>query len=161
MKTEESVLRSCDGCTACCYTHTVGELEKWEFTPCDLCTESGCSIYNSRPRACGAFFCAWAVHDVGRHEERPDRVGVVCSTIFTRFTDADPPLLLMMEAWPGALEQTPAKALLARTLASGTAVRSGTKSGVPRWQYHVARNSMQQFGYMLEQKNLKVVWHEL
>ncbi len=158
---DDSVIRSCGGCTACCYTHAVGELKKWEFTVCGDCVGGGCKIYDTRPRACGSYFCAWAVNDIGTDDERPDKVGVVCNTLFTRSTKDDPPSILMMEAWEGALSEAPAQALLARVLASGTSVRTGTKNGEPRYQYHVLRHpSMESYGKMLESKRLRVVWHD-
>ncbi|KND51027.1 MAG: hypothetical protein AB202_01290 [Parcubacteria bacterium C7867-007] len=157
----EVSIRSCEGCTACCYTHAVGEIQKWEFSTCASCNETGCGIYASRPRACGSYFCAWAVNDIGNDDERPDKVGVVCNTLFTRFTADDPPSILMLEAWPGALDEGPAQALLARILADGTSVRTGTRDGSPRWKYHVLKQTMETFGQMLEENNLKVVWHDI
>lgn len=156
----DSDIRSCDGCTACCYTHAVGEIEKYEFTTCTDCVSGGCRIYESRPRACGAFYCAWAVNDIGTDDERPDKVGVVCSSLFVRFTKNDPPAIMMIEAWPGALAEPPAQALLARVLASGTAVHTAERNAHPRYQYHVLRSTMEAYGQMLEKKYYKVIWHE-
>lgn len=67
----------------------------------------------------------------------------------------------MLEAWPGALDEGPAQALLARILADGTSVRTGTRDGSPRWKYHVLKQTMETFGQMLEENNLKVVWHDI
>lgn len=156
----DSDIRSCGGCTACCYTHAVGEINKYEFNTCTDCVSGGCRIYETRPRACGAFFCAWAVNDVGTLDERPDRVGVVCSSLYTRFTSDDPPSILMLEAWPGALSGAPAQVLLARLLANGTSVRTGEKDAHPRYQYHVLSSTMRAYGEMLEGKRYKVIWHD-
>lgn len=154
------VIRSCGECTACCYTHAVGEIHKYEFNNCPDCTSTGCKIYEKRPRACGSYFCAWAVNDIGTYDERPDKVGVVCNTLYTRLTEKDPPSILMMEAWPGALEAEPAQRLMEHILKNGTSVRTGTKHGKPRYQYHVLRGVMDEYGRMLEQKKLTVVWHD-
>lgn len=160
MSEAEDPLRSCGGCTACCYTHAVGEIRKYEFSDCPDCTSAGCAIYESRPRACGAYFCLWALQGVGNDTERPDKIGVVCNTLYTRFSDDDPPSILMLEARTDALTEMGAQSLLARVLASGTSVRTGSRDSSPRYAYHVSRRSMKAYGELLQGKNLKVVWHE-
>jgi hypothetical protein len=157
----EVTIRSCGNCTACCFTHAVDEIKKYEFTECPSCDKNvSCKIYKDRPRACGNYYCAWAVNDVGNDDERPNKVGVVCNTLFSSFTANDPPGILMMEVWPGAINDAPAQALIARILASGTTIRTGSIHAHPRYQYHVLRSTMQDFGQMVEEKHYAVVWHE-
>lgn len=152
-----SSIRSCDGCTACCYTHAVGEIKKYEFSACESCDPNkGCTIYDTRPRACGSYFCLWVLEGVGNDTDKPSEVGVVCNTIFTQ---DDPPAVLMMEVWPGASLEAPATRLITELLEQGTSVRVGIKDGNPRYQYHVRRDSMKAYGELLESKSYKVIWH--
>ncbi len=157
----ESGFRSCSGCTACCYTHAVGEIKKEMFTACPSCESNvGCKVYETRPRACGAYVCAWAIENIGNDDERPDKVGVVCNTMYTNITTNDPPSVLMMEAWPGALAEPRAQAFIARVLADGTAICTGSRTETPCYQYHVLRSTMEFYGRALEEKNYEVVWHD-
>lgn len=158
MSEDEMPVRSCGGCTACCYTHAVGELDKWELTACASCTADGCAIYASRPRSCGSFFCTWIVSEIGNEDERPDKVGVVCSVLYGRYTSEDPPSVLMLEAWPGAFEEAPAQMFLTRVLAGGTSARVRTHGEI--LEYHVLKGSMDAYGRRLEESGCKVVWHE-
>lgn len=154
--------RACAGCTACCFTHGVGEINKYEFSDCTNCEVGvGCKIYASRPRACGQFHCLWLTGDVGTDEERPDKLGIVCSPIYTRFTRDDPPAIFLFEAGEGAIEEAGGREFIRRLLLEGNALEIGTKNGHPRYQYHVLRTpEMLRYGEMLEGKLYRVIWHD-
>lgn len=54
--------RNCNSCTACCDGLLPGEVNGYEFkldTPCFYNTGKSCSIYDSRPRMCKDYLCAW------------------------------------------------------------------------------------------------------
>lgn len=71
------ISRICGGCTACCKTHAIAELQKPEGTVCSHCTVgTGCRIYASRPKSCRTFQCAWLM-GFGLSEYRPDMTGIV------------------------------------------------------------------------------------
>lgn len=153
--------RSCGGCTACCYTHEVGEIRKYSFDQCNECMGGkGCRIYSTRPSGCAEFLCMWLSGEVGSEEQRPDKIGVVCSDTVSKQTKNDPPTILMMEAREGALEEAPVKSFMRELLRSGTSVKYGSRS-IPRFSYHVLRHSsMEAFGQMLENKGRRVIWHQ-
>lgn len=69
--------RECGGCTACCFTHLVVELNKPETMMCEHCdVNRGCKIYTRRPPNCQNFRCQWLM-GLGSEKHRPDRTGVV------------------------------------------------------------------------------------
>ena len=69
--------RTCGGCTACCKTHGVAELQKPGGTLCSHCDEGvGCRIYDRRPEACRTYRCSWLI-SLGLEEYRPDKTGIV------------------------------------------------------------------------------------
>ena len=52
--------RSCDGCTMCCKLMRVAALDKPRGQWCVHCDiGAGCKIYDRRPEACLAFYCAY------------------------------------------------------------------------------------------------------
>lgn len=75
--------RSCGGCTACCRSLAVDELDKPEWASCpNQLAEGdhggGCGAYNDRPASCRAFSCCWLTGlKVTTTDHRPDRCGVV------------------------------------------------------------------------------------
>ncbi len=78
MARQKNPARACDGCTACCKTHEIREvLKKPVGEWCVHCHQGkGCRIYETRPRPCKNYECAWA-QGHGTEEERPDKCGVV------------------------------------------------------------------------------------
>ncbi len=75
----------CEGCTACCKTMGVHELEKPVNTWCRHCRiGAGCEIYETRPQSCRTFECVWLQTQKGAKplasELRPDASRVVMST---------------------------------------------------------------------------------
>ena len=52
--------RSCEGCTMCCKLMAVADLEKPRGTWCSHCNQKrGCTIYDTRPEPCRAFYCGY------------------------------------------------------------------------------------------------------
>ena len=92
--------RVCGGCTACCRTHAVSEIEKPAREWCQHCViGQGCRIYRDRPNQCKEFSCLWR-DGYGAEETRPDKSGVVLIG-----KDADVgSVLAIFEAREGALD---------------------------------------------------------
>lgn len=83
-------MRSCDGCTECCYYMHIEAIRK---PACQSCTFEepgyGCGIYNTRPQECHDFECLWLQtqkrKDPWPSRLRPDR----CGTMFTALPGED------------------------------------------------------------------------
>lgn len=72
-----TIPRSCGGCTACCKTHGIIELQKPPGIWCHHCMIGhGCAIYNQRPGTCQGYRCGW-LDGLGNDEHRPDKMKVV------------------------------------------------------------------------------------
>jgi hypothetical protein len=72
--------RECGSCTACCVALTIDEpeLQKLPGYACSNCREgAGCAIYETRPKICREWFCAWRRLDWIAATLRPDRSGVL------------------------------------------------------------------------------------
>ncbi len=53
-------MKTCDGCTACCDgTLNIEELNVYWGSPCENICDSGCAIYQNRPKVCSDFRCQW------------------------------------------------------------------------------------------------------
>lgn len=78
-------MRTCGGCTLCCFTAKVPELNKPTNTWCWHCDiGQGCKIYGEKqPQACKDFFCGWIRDETLADELRPDRVHLYPSGKFT------------------------------------------------------------------------------
>lgn len=77
--------KSCGGCTACCATVPVKEIDLKAFHRCPHLhsfpdVRVGCGIYPMRPRSCHQWSCSWLISDLGP-EYRPDRIGVVIDPV--------------------------------------------------------------------------------
>lgn len=70
------IVRTCGGCTACCWTHSVPSIKKKAETACPFCTTSGCGRYETRPHECAEFTCAW-LYGEGSEDDRPDTGGLI------------------------------------------------------------------------------------
>ena len=68
-------MRDCGECTVCCTVTHVPELQKPVKVTCSNC-DKGCSIYESRPKSCRDFACAWLQGDL-KEDMRPDKIGVM------------------------------------------------------------------------------------
>ncbi len=78
-------MHSCDGCTACCKTTKVHELDKPAHVWCRHCTiGAGCEIYDTRPESCRVYECVWlktqALDKPIPLALRPDRSKVIIGT---------------------------------------------------------------------------------
>jgi hypothetical protein len=109
------VSRACDGCTACCTVMAVrGEgIDKPLYTPCDkACAGTGCTIYETRPKACEGYSCLWLMDDgmLFKDAERPDKSGLLfeMSNVhreMSRFQEETGiGFLVVREVTPGAFE---------------------------------------------------------
>jgi hypothetical protein len=102
-------MKTCDTCSACCFTHGVDGI-KAKGEACKYLA-NGCSIYSTRPEQCKSFYCLWMLDGDGffRLAHRPDRLGIVL--------DRYRPLnesLVAIEYRPGALGEDEVKKLLSR-----------------------------------------------
>jgi hypothetical protein len=88
--------KPCGGCTLCCKTIAVAELNLPSFTRCPhernfpMAGPPGCAIYDKRPASCRVWSCQWAIE--GWDDElRPDRCGVVIDPLpdLIRLVDPD------------------------------------------------------------------------
>lgn len=70
-------MRTCGQCTLCCKIYSVEELNKPKDTPCNLCTNKGCSIYSFRPNTCRIFECFWLKTPEVPDHYRPDKLGLL------------------------------------------------------------------------------------
>ena len=74
--------RSCGDCTVCCIVPGIDtpQIQKITGAVCRNCGDGGCAIYETRPRACREFSCAWLD---GALDEgwRPDLSGVLSQSV--------------------------------------------------------------------------------
>jgi hypothetical protein len=111
--------RSCDGCQACCTVVGVQELHKPHWTRCQHQCESGCAIYEDRPRSCRGYSCLWAAGLLdGDEQHRPDRSGVILDLRTCGISDSVKPgdtvVIQVWEVRPGAMDQPNVASLLNR-----------------------------------------------
>lgn len=99
----EEVGRKCGSCDLCCTIYPVpgitGKDDRCRFARSGTVTEmkvqvgefgvdfapsyhpqTGCGIYDKRPRMCRQFFCGWRL-GLGEDDERPDKTGVVLDLV--------------------------------------------------------------------------------
>ncbi|MFA5913867.1 MAG: hypothetical protein WC830_09965 [Burkholderiales bacterium] len=81
-QTTSAPVHGCDGCTACCKTLHIRELNKPGDTWCRHCSIGvGCGIYDDRPESCRVYECVWLQTQRGGRplapELRPDKSRVV------------------------------------------------------------------------------------
>ena len=71
--------RDCGGCTVCCVFPTINkpEIQKLSGARCRHCASTGCTVYDSRPPVCRAYYCAWRTVDIFSDDWRPDKSGVL------------------------------------------------------------------------------------
>jgi len=111
--------RSCGGCTACCKTHPIVELDNPARVWCPECDiAKGCKIYGNHPQGCRDFACQWLLGG-GLESERPDKVKIVVDylvlPIFGETT-------MVHEVTEGALENPFAQRVLKRLIQMGKPV---------------------------------------
>ncbi len=154
--------RTCNTCSACCYTHGIEELAKGNFSVCHHQNPvGGCRIYGEHPRSCQKFTCAWLDNEVGTEHDRPDLMGLVVTGKQIKFTKRDPVILLAFEAWPNSVKEATAQLFLHRLMSQDIALCVMSAITSPRWQYHLYRTpATEAFGERLVASNNAVVWHE-
>jgi len=77
--------KKCNGCTACCKTHSVPEVNSFSGKWCQHCiTGKGCSIYAKRPFACKRYSCVW-LQGKGSENDRPDKLKIVMNYLMINF----------------------------------------------------------------------------
>lgn len=102
---EKKTERTCNGCTACCYTHQVkkaGVIVTAGGEWCTHCAQGvGCTIFGQeeRPGGCLKYRCYW-LKGGGNEADRPDSLGVVIDR--QEIPGESPVLFSIREAWPGA-----------------------------------------------------------
>lgn len=73
----------CGECTLCCELLPVPSINKQAHELCKYCTENKCSIYETRPKECAEFRCAFHQMDRVSIDLRPDK----CKVIFEKISD--------------------------------------------------------------------------
>lgn len=74
--------RQCNSCTACCegwIDATIVDVKVYPGNPCMHCTNSGCGIYENRPKSpCRTFQCGWLKPDSPLPEDmKPTNCGAI------------------------------------------------------------------------------------
>lgn len=67
---------SCKGCIECCTALAVPELNKKALERCVYMTETGCSIYATRPNSCRAYMCMWR-YGLLTKKDKPNISGII------------------------------------------------------------------------------------
>lgn len=113
--------RTCGGCTACCFTHQIRDINKPMGTWCTHCkVGSGCEIYDTKPPACTNYRCAW-LKGLGTEDDRPDKVNAVLDfVVWDR--KRDPQELEVVEMIEGASRQKGLQAIIKDQLNKGLEV---------------------------------------
>lgn len=97
--------RTCDACTACCFTHAVTAIQKPNSEWCPHCEiGAGCRIYPNRPEQCGEFSCLW-LQGWGDVQDRPDRLKVVMGGIDVNVAGRRVRLVQFIETGLAAMDQ--------------------------------------------------------
>jgi hypothetical protein len=79
---DAGIARECGACTACCIVPGIDtrEIQKQTGAACRHCSASGCANYETRPKACREFTCAW-LEGVLPDDWRPERSGVLAQGV--------------------------------------------------------------------------------
>jgi hypothetical protein len=115
--------RTCDACTACCFTHAVPAIHKGGGEWCPHCEiGAGCRIYLDRPEQCRVFSCLWLQGTFGDQADRPDRLKVVVGGIDVDVGGRTVRLVQFIETEAGALDQARAARLVDLFRARGVGI---------------------------------------
>ncbi len=124
MKSEQDITRKCGDCQECCILLSIHDeesgFEKEPVKPCEHLCQTGCSIYEKKPKVCSGFYCMWAVDHVPgmfRETDRPDKIGILVvmnnpESEFSKF--AGLPSFTVYETRPNAFHEWHADKLLRR-----------------------------------------------
>jgi hypothetical protein len=82
--------KTCGGCTACCHTIPVPEINIVAYQGCPHecrppAAKVGCGIYATRPSSCAVWNCQWLAEPEWGDRHRPDRCGVVVDVMLDTF----------------------------------------------------------------------------
>ncbi len=69
-------MNNCGDCRECCVLLNIHELNKAAREPCQHLCETGCTIYETRPKTCSDFECSWLISDWAG-SLRPDLSGIM------------------------------------------------------------------------------------
>jgi hypothetical protein len=124
--------RSCGGCTECCETLAIAELNKPAHQECvHRIVGVGCAIYESRPHVCREFRCAWLQGTLKEMQDdalRPDRTGVLFAWVPDTFFGTAP-VLTAYERFAGAFDAEPAKSVIETLSARQLVILLGREGG--------------------------------
>lgn len=140
--TERMPPQPCEGCTACCKIMGVAELDKPQNMWCVSCSiGKGCNNYETRPKGCADFNCAYALGMMGGDNlaMRPDTSKVVMS--FT--ADGQFPVAHVDVSRPNAWREGPVGAwfsYMVDKLGKGIVVIGARRIAVGNWTKAEAEN---------------------
>lgn len=127
--------RTCGGCTACCKTHQIEELQKPANQWCAHCVVGkGCGVYEERPPSCRDYACVWINFPdaLPEDDQRPDRLGVVFSIFNQPEMTGDPKgetlRVFVNEVMEGRLNTKAARRALDRVRKYADERRAGPRS---------------------------------
>ena len=104
--------RTCDTCTACCFTHAVTAIQKSGSEWCPHCEiGAGCRVYSNRPEQCREFSCLW-LQGWANEQDRPDRLKIVLGGIAVNVAGRRVRLVQFIETVMGAMDQERVTALI-------------------------------------------------
>ena len=150
--------RECGGCTACCTTHGINELQKKPGKPCQFCNEGlGCKVYDHRPRGCREFACEW-LKGAFAHEQRPDYCGLVFDLQVARGLPNGGKVLVVFEYLSGSLERFRSEGFIEETLAAGIFIIFRYLSGRGQFYAPMGRQISQEAFDHLAAKNAEVIY---
>ena len=119
------VNRACGDCRLCCRVLRVEDkaigFDKPQGRWCEHACETGCGIYDRRPKVCESFYCAW-LRGAFDELDRPDRVHLVVALEMSvgdelldrdgRVVARDLPVWCVYESWPGCSRKPRARKVL-------------------------------------------------
>lgn len=150
--------RECGGCTACCTTHGINELQKKPGKPCQFCDEGvGCKVYNNRPASCRYFACEWLKGAFGDNK-RPDYCGVVFDLQAARGLPKGGKVLVAFEYLSGSLDQFRSEGLVEEILAAGVFVIFRYLSGRSQFYAPIGLKISQEAFEHLQAKKAEIIY---
>lgn len=116
--------RVCGDCDACCTIKAVRELGKPSQAACRHLCQTGCAIYDQRPKSCREYACLWRQGYINGDEcWRPDQLGVVIDyEPFVRIPGTV--LLVVWEIVPGAAESQHVRHVIDQLLAAHKQIKA-------------------------------------
>lgn len=103
--------RECGSCQECCYLFGIKDYNSSPWEECPNQCDSGCSIYEDRPKECKKYLCHWVSVDNDPYFEedmRPDKTGLVFVTGDYKYQR----VWICFETRPKASIESPGKELI-------------------------------------------------